>query len=591
MKVQKQIAACLAGCPNCGKTSLFNALTGMDMHVGNFPGVTVEKKTGKVKGTDNFYLTDLPGTYSLMPCSEDEKVACEYLKNGESDVIIAVCDGTNLQLGLGFIISIISIGKPTVAAINLMDEVKKRGGDINFRLLSSLLGIAVLPVSALKGEGINELKTAVATAASAVAASRPTIPAENSTPEYIRKRAEDIVKKVYRSPSPDRRSGKIDQILTGRYTAIPLFAVFMVLGFYLIFGLAGPWLSTLMQSMTNFIAEYIYNLLTLINVPELLKGLITEGIIGGVGAVMSFLPVISLLFLFLSLLEDTGYMARIAYIADRVFSASGLSGRAAVPLLIGFGCTVPAVMACRMLGTEKERRAVMRLLPFMSCPAKIPVYSLLGMIFFPGHTALAVSIIYLSGILFAAVYSALMKYRSKTRPPVFVMELPPYRLPSLKNTVRLMTEKSVEFIRRAFTVILIASATVWFLRSYNFTLSSCESGDSMLGDMGKLLAPLFAPLGFGSWQAVSAIITGLAAKEAAASTLILVAEGGVSALFTPLSAVSFMTFMLLYTPCAATLACIKKETGSVLFMLSVAVIQFIAAWVMAYTVYFLGRLL
>ncbi len=582
---EKKLHALLAGRPNCGKTSLFNALTGMDMRVGNFPGVTVEKKTGRVKGTDSLYLTDLPGTYSLEACSEDEKAAVDYLKSGEGDVIISVCDGTNLERGLALTLALAALGKPVVAAVTFMDEVKIRGGRIDFNLLSSAVGIAVIPVSALTGEGLDKLTEAAVSAASRKSETALKAPKLEKTSE--------IIKKTYKPPAFDLKTKKLDKLLAGRRTAVPVFIFFMVLGFYLIFGVAGPFFTGLTESAAKSAAGGADYLLTSANVPHMLRGFITEGLIGGVGTVLSFLPVIALLFLFLSVLEDTGYMARIAYIADRVFSAAGLSGRAAVPLLIGFGCTVPAVMACRTLGGEKERRSVARLLPFMSCPAKIPVYSLLCQKFFPGknRTALAVIVIYLSGIVLACVCAAVMKLFDKSKPPLFVMELPPYRFPTAKNTIRLMSGKCADFIKRAFTVILLASAAVWFLRSYNFSLAPVAGGESMLCSAGKFIAPLFAPLGFGSWQAAAAVITGLAAKEAAASTLTLVAGDGVSQIFTPLSAASFMAFTLLYTPCAATLACMKKETGSVLFALSVAIFQFSVAWLAAFSVYCLGRLL
>jgi ferrous iron transport protein B len=301
--------------------------------------------------------------------------------------------------------------------------------------------------------------------------------------------------------------------------------------------------------------------------------------------------VIVLLFLFLSIIEDTGYMARIAYIADRTFSSAGLSGRAVVPMLTGFGCTVPAVMACRTLGSKREKLTVMRLLPFLSCPAKVPVYALLCGVFFPEHTAFAIIVIYLSGVLFASVHAVFLKHRSKEKPPVFVMELPPYRFPTVKNTLRLMANKSKEFIKQPLTVILFASVAVWLLSSYDFSLMPCACGDSMLCSIGRFIAPLFSPLGFGSWKAASSLMTGLAAKETIVSTLSLISEGGIAEVFTPLSAVSFMTFTLLYTPCAASLACMKKETGSGLFALSVGVFQFIIAWIMSFLVYFLGRLL
>lgn len=570
---------CLAGNANCGKTTLFNLLTGLNYHTGNLPGVTVEVKTGKVKGREDIYLTDIPGIYSLNPLSLDEKAACDYLRKKSFDVIIAVIDGNNLRPGLVLASSLAALGKRMVLAVNFMDEVKKKGIDIDFRLLSALMGVEAVPVSAKTGEGKERLISAV------LNAKTPSM--DNLSP----KRTDYIVKRVYKRRKENLTHLKADKILAGKYTALICFAAIMATGFYIIFGLLGPTLSDLAKTAFDNLGKHTYDLLTDLNVPGVLKGLICNGIIAGVGSVLTFLPVICLLFLFLSLLEDTGYMARVAFIADRLFVSAGLSGRAAVPLILGFGCTVPAVMATRPLGFENEKKRVIRLLPFMSCPAKIPVYLLLSSVFFPRHTYLAVTTLYLTGILFGVIYAFVLNLISKKKPPLFIMELPPYRFPSVKNTVRLMIEKSKEFIKKAATVILLTSVLLWFFGSYDFSLSPCDSESSMLGVVCRAVSPAFSPLGFGFWQAVLAIIAGLAAKEAAAGALILTCGDKITALFTPLSAVSFMTFVLFYTPCVAALESIKKETKSTLFMLSVGVFQFVFAYFTALLVYLLGSVL
>ncbi len=584
----KEINISLAGVPNCGKTTLFNSLTGLNMHTGNFPGVTVEKRRGKIKGLENAYLTDIPGIYALEAVSEDEKAAVNHIKGGLSDLMIVVCDGTGLKKSLCLALSVMALSKPVILAVNLMDEVKKRGGNIDFRLLTELLGVKAVPVSALRGEGVEELKKAIFDEIK-----NPVITSgyENMTFEQIRRKAEYITKRVYKTPKPDTISRKIDGILTGKHTALFCFMLIMAIGFYLVFGILGKYITVFMKNLIEGLSDSIYAFLSSVDAPEMLKGLICDGIMGGVLGVLAFLPVISLLFLFLSILEDTGYMARVAFVFDRIFVSAGLSGRGAIPMLLGFGCSVPAVMACRTMGFEKEKRQTVRLIPFMSCQAKIPVYLLFCSVFFPNHTSFVITVIYLSGIILAAVFAFVSNIFSKTKPVAFIMELPPYRFPTIKNTFWLMAQKSLEFVKKAFTVILLTSVTVWFFGNLNFSLGLCDPEESMLGIFCKAFSPVFSPLGFGFWQAALAILTGLGAKEASAGALLLLTQGEITNLFTPLSAVSFMAFMLLYTPCIPTLLCIKKETKSLLFMLSVAFFQFILAYFISFLVYLSGRVL
>ena len=464
-----------------------------------------------------------------------------------------------------------------VLAVNFMDEVKKKGIDIDFRLLSALMGVEAVPVSAKTGEGKERLISAV------LNAKTPSM--DNLSP----KRTDYIVKRVYKRRKENLTHLKADKILAGRYTALICFAAIMATGFYIIFGLLGPTLSDLAKTAFDNLRKHTYDLLTDLNVPGVLKGLICNGIIAGVGSVLTFLPVICLLFLFLSLLEDTGYMARVAFIADRLFVSAGLSGRAAVPLILGFGCTVPAVMATRPLGFENEKKRVIRLLPL--CPARRnPVYLLLSSVFFPRHTYLAVTTLYLTGILFGVIYAFVLNLISKKKPPLFIMELPPYRFPSVKNTVRLMIEKSKEFIKKAATVILLTSVLIWFFGSYDFSISPCDSESSMLGVVCRAVSPAFSRWDLASGRRCWPYCR-TCRKEARQGLLFLPAGDKITALFTPLSAVSFMTFVRFYTPCVAALESIKKEPKSTLFMLSVGVFQFVFAYFTALLVYLLGSVL
>lgn len=561
--------AILCGCPNCGKTALFNALTGSTLKTGNFPGVTVECKTGKVKGCENCRITDLPGVYSLSPCSDDEKVAVEHLENQTDGVIVNVADGTNLQRSLYLTLALAALGRPMVMAVNMIDELKKLGGKVDISRLSQQLGIPAVTVSALKGEGIDTLKELI---------SKAKVPLVAVKPDEIPKTASNLAKDVWIPPI--RLQKTADKLLFGRYTAIPAFICIFLFVFWFVFGFASPYLSDVLEALGTGISNSAYALCVQLGFPQWLKGLISAGIIGGVCKVLQFLPSVLLFFLMMSLLEDTGYMARAVCIFDRIFASVGLSGRIVMPLLTGFGCTVPAVMACRTLGSEKEKKAVMYMLPFVSCTAKIPLYAIMCRLFFPNHTVVVISSIYISGVLIAFLTAFLL--RNKQKPSTFIMELPPYRIPSIKSTYRLLKRKAYEFFAKACSIILLSSAVVWFLSSYDSSFSLCTPESSMLCSCGKLFSPLFKPLGFGSWQAVSAIMTGFGAKEAVASTLSLLCD--ITQAFNTSSALSFMVFVMLYTPCIPACTCIKKETDRA-FALSLGIRQLIIAYTASFLIF------
>lgn len=663
----------LAGNQNCGKTTLFNALTGSNQHVGNFPGVTVDQKSGEIRGAKGCTVVDLPGIYSIRPYSGEEIVARDFIIDGKPDGIINIIDATNIERNLYLTLQLLELRIPMVLALNMMDEVRASGGSIDVAGLSAALGIPVVPISAAKGEGISELVRKVVETGKAKTPPAVTdfcfdgpvhrcihavshviedharsagvsgrfcavklIEGDESFYErleldenerdlighsvaemehdtglernealadmrytFIGHVVESTVKKGGESRE-HRRSVNIDRVLTGKYTALPVFFGVMFLVFYLTFGVIGSALSDLLSMGIDALTALVDRGLTAYGINPIVQSLVIDGVFAGVGSVLSFLPIIVTLFFFLSILEDTGYMARIAFVMDRLLRKIGLSGRSFVPMLIGFGCSVPAIMATRTLSSERDRRMTILLTPYMSCSAKIPIYAVFCAAFFPRHAALVMIGLYLSGILLAILLALLLKgtaFRGKPIP--FVMELPNYRLPSLKNVLLLLWDKAKDFLQRAFTIIFVATVVIWFLQSFDTRLNpTADSANSLLALIGRLIAPIFTPLGFGDWRAATALITGLTAKEAVVSTLAVLMNtgmaelgGALSSLFTPLAALSFLVFTLLYTPCAAAIAAIRRELHSGLKTVFVVLCQCVVAWCAACLVYQIGGLL
>jgi ferrous iron transport protein B len=663
----------LAGNQNCGKTTLFNALTGANRHVGNFPGVTVDCATGEIKGEKDCRVVDLPGIYSLRPYTQEEIVARDFIINEKPDGIINIVDGTNIERNLYLTLQLLELRVPTVVALNFMDEVAGNGGSIDVEKLSAALGVPVVPISAVKGDGVTELirravETAKAKRLPAVTdfcsadsqvhrcihavihliedhAAGIGVPPRFCTAKLIegdpgmadelgldanerellehcvvqmenetgldRNAAladmrytfiEGVVADCVKKPRESRehaRSVKMDKILTGKYTAIPIFIVIMGLIFFLTFNVIGAWLQDLLASGIDLLAGVVDRGLTAYGINPVVHGLIIDGIFAGVGSVLSFLPIIVVLFFFLSVLEDTGYMARIAFFMDKLLRKIGLSGRSFVPMLIGFGCTVPAVMATRTVSADRDRKMTIMLTPYMSCSAKIPIYAVFAAAFFGGRSALAMTVIYLTGIIVGIIVALVLKKTAYRGEPVpFVMELPNYRFPSLKTTGLLLWDKVKDFIRRAFSIIFIATVAIWFLRTFDIRLNVVEdSSASILALIARIVAPVFKPLGFGDWRVVTALVTGFTAKEAVVSTMAVLLETGtaelpaaLSSLFTPLTAAAFLAFTLLYTPCVAAVATIRREFGSALKTLGVVVLQCGVAWVAALLVNTIGGL-
>lgn len=663
----------LAGNQNCGKTTLFNQLTGSNQHVGNFPGVTIEEKSGSVRGQKDCSVVDLPGIYSIRPYTGEEIVTRDFLISGNADGIINIVDATNIERNLYLTLQMIELKIPMVLALNMMDEVKNNGGTIDIQGLSDKLGIPVIPISAAKNEGVDELiHIAVETvkrrqqpkkidycngavhrcihavchiiedhAASANMGRRfcatkliegdPEITdrlalnqneldmIEHSVTEmeselgmdrnaaiadmrysFIEDICADTVVKCHESKE-HIRSVKIDSVLTNKYLAIPLFILIMALVFWLTFGVIGAFLSDLLSQAINIVTAFADNALADYGLNPIIHSLIIDGIFAGVGSVLSFLPTIVTLFFFLSILEDSGYMARVAFVMDKLLRKIGLSGRSFVPMIIGFGCSVPAIMATRTLSSERDRQMTIFLTPFMSCSAKLPIYSIFSMAFFPGHSALVMCLLYFFGIFCAVIYGFILnKTHFSGNPVPFVMELPNYRLPSLKSVGLLMWDKAKDFLTRAFTVIFAASVIIWFLQSFDSRLNAVtDSSQSMLAAIGHVLAPLFAPLGFGDWRAATALVTGFTAKEAVISTLSVLMGASSADLLPPLlqgsfstmSAVSFLVFSLLYTPCVAAVATVKREMNSAFAAVVFVLIQCAAAWIAAFAVYNIGLLI
>jgi len=657
----------LAGNQNCGKTTLFNSLTGANQHVGNFPGVTVEKKSGIIRGSKDCEVVDLPGIYSLRPYTAEENVTRDFLLDGRPDGIINIVDATNIERNLYLTLQLLELRLPMVVALNMMDEVRGNNGSIDIQGLSQALGVPVVPISAAKNEGVSEL------AAQAIAAAKAhTLPKvldfcpdgpvhrcihavshiiedharridasprfcatkliegdsamaqklgideneleliEHSVLEmeteagldrnaaladmrynFIEKAVASTVVKPHESRER-LRSEKMDKVLTGKYTAIPVFVGVMLLIFWLTFEVIGPFFSSLLTKGIDAVTAAADTGLTLYGINPVVHSLIIDGVFSGVGTVLSFLPIIVTLFFFLSVLEDTGYMARVAFVMDRLLRHIGLSGRSIVPMLIGFGCTVPAVLAARTLSSDRDRRMTIMLTPFMSCSAKIPIYTVFCSAFFPQHAAAAMALLYFGGIVLG-VLSALVLKRTAFRgePVPFVMELPDYRVPSPKSVLLLLWEKARDFLERAFTVIFVASIVIWFLQSFDARLFVVtDNSKSLLAMLGTLIAPAFAPLGFGDWRAATALISGFTAKEAVVSTLGVLLDSStaelptaLSQLFSPAAAAAFLAFTLLYTPCVAAIAAMRHELGSAKAAAWVVAAQCLTAWVVGFIVY------
>lgn len=657
----------LAGNQNCGKTTLFNQLTGSNQHVGNFPGVTVDRKDGPIRNQDHTLVTDLPGIYSMSPYTSEEIVSREFFLNDRPRGIINIVDATNIERNLYLTLQLIELDIPMVLALNMMDEVRENGGTIDINLLEDTLGIPVVPISAAKNEGIDELvehavhvaryrerpgrmdfcdaegpdggamhrcihsimhliedhahkyKIPTRFAASKLVEGDKLVEEALHLDQNECEMIEHIISQMETESGMDRqaalanmrftfihkvcdatvvrpheskehiRSQKMDRILTGKYTAIPVFAAIMILIFYLTFGLVGKLLSDLLNFGIDAFTGWMDSLLTLAHVNEVVHSLVIDGIFTGVGSVLGFLPTIVTLFFFLSLLEDSGYMARVAFVMDKLLRKIGLSGRSFVPMIIGFGCSVPAIMATRTLPSERDRKLTVLLTPFMSCSAKMPIYAFFAAAFFPGKSALVMTILYFTGVLVGIGFAWILDHTAFRGEPVpFVMELPNYRFPSAKSVSRLIWDKAKDFLTRAFTIIFLATIIIWFLQSFDTHLNIVtDSKDSILALVGSLLAPLFVPLGFGNWKISTALITGFMAKEGVVSTLTILSAVDI---LTPFTAAVFLVFTLLYTPCVAAIASVKRELGGK-WAVGVAITQCVIAWLVAFLVRIVGLLI
>lgn len=662
----------LAGNQNCGKTTLFNQLTGSNQHVGNFPGVTVDRKDGAIQNHPNTNVTDLPGIYSLSPYTNEEIVTREFFLNDRPKGIINIVDATNIERNLYLTLQLIELNIPMVLALNMMDEVRENGGTIMVNKLEQMLGIPVVPISASKNEGIKELvehalhvakyrerpgrvdfcdedgpgNGAVHRCIHAIVhliedhakkaglplrfAATKLVERDNSILErlglddnekdalehiisqmedecgtdrdaaladmrfdFIEKICEETVIKPHESIE-HRRSINIDKVLTGKYTAIPAFIGIMALVFWLTFSVIGKLFSGWMEMLIDWITGMVDKGLTAYGLNGVVHSLIIDGVFNGVGSVLSFLPIIVVLFFFLSILEDSGYMARVAFVMDRLLRKLGLSGRSFVPLIMGFGCSVPAIMATRTLPSDRDRKLTIFLTPFMSCSAKLPIYAVFTAAFFPDNAALVMIALYLIGMAIGILYAFTTKLIYKGEPVPFVMELPNYRLPSPKSVAMLIGEKAKDFVTKAFTVIFYASMIIWFLTNFDMRLNVVtDSSASILAALGGLIAPLFKPMGIGDWRIATALITGFVAKESVVSTLNVLAgsgSAGLQSIFTPLSAMAFLVFSLLYTPCVAAIAAVRRELGKK-FAAVMIVRQCAIAWLASFLVYALGHIL
>ena len=662
----------LAGNQNCGKTTLFNALTGSNQHVGNFPGVTVDQKAGVIKGTDH-QVVDLPGIYSIRPYTQEEIVTRDFILKSRPDAIINIVDATNMERNLYLTLQLLTLQVPTVIALNMMDELVGNGGSVDVQKMSEAIGVPVVPISAAKNQGITELVDTLLDTASR----RVTPKVQDFCPEgpvhrcihavchiiedhaqriniarrfcamkliegeqdffdalelsqnekeliehtviemehetgldrnaaladmrynFIEKVCGECVVKAKESRE-HRRSMQIDKVLTHRIFAIPLFIAIMGLVFFLTFNVVGAFLSNVMSYAIDGLTLLADRALTAYGINPVVHSLIIDGIFAGVGSVVSFLPLIVTLFFFLSILEDSGYMARVAFVMDKLLRKIGLSGRSFVPMLVGFGCSVPAIMATRTLSSNRDRKMTILLTPFMSCSAKIPIYTLFAAAFFPGHELLVMLALYFGGILVGILVALVLKNTAfKGNPVPFVMELPNYRFPSAKSVVLLMWEKAKDFLTRAFTVIFMATVIIWFMQTFDTRLNVVEnSGSSILAALGRLVSPIFAPLGFGDWRMVTALVSGFTAKEAVVSTFgvilgVSTEQLGIAlhSLFTTASAASFLAFCLLYTPCVAAVSTIKTELKSGWKTVGIVFAQCLVAWLAAFMVYHVGLLL
>ncbi len=661
----------LAGNQNCGKTTLFNQLTGSNQHVGNFPGVTVDRKSGAIKGNANTLVTDLPGIYSLSPYSNEEIVSRKFILEEKPTGIINIVDATNIERNLYLTMQLMELDVPMVLALNMMDEVRGNGGSIRINEMEDIMGIPVIPISAAKNEGIGELVSHALHIAQyqekpgrkdfcsqddhdgavhrclhgiihliedhAVRAGLPVRFAATKLVEgdtgilealdlsqneqemldhiiyqmeeergldraaaiaemrftFIQSLVEETVIKPKESKEREA-SRKIDQFLTGKYTAVPAFVGIMALVFWLTFNVIGAWMQGVLEAGITWLTDRIDILMTIWNVNEVLHSLVIDGIFNGVGSVLSFLPIIVTLFFFLSLLEDTGYMARVAFVMDKLLRKIGLSGRSIVPMLIGFGCTVPGVMASRTLPSERDRKMTILLTPFMSCTAKLPIYGFFTAAFFPEYGGAVMVALYFGGIAVGILVALLLKssmFQGEAVP--FVMELPNYRMPGVKNVAQLLWEKAKDFLQRAFTVIFIATIIIWFLQTFDLRLNVVvDSQNSILAGVAGTIAPLFAPLGFGDWRISTALIAGFMAKESVVSTLSILfgSTQNLQSVLTPLAAAALLVFCLLYTPCVAAIASIKRELGGK-WAAGVVIGQCIIAWIFAFLVRLAGMVL
>lgn len=656
----------LLGNQNCGKTTLFNQVTGSNQHVGNFPGVTVDRKSGMLRQNENTEITDLPGIYSLSPYSNEEIVTREFVLNERPKGIINIVDATNIERNLYLTMQLMELDIPMVLALNMMDEMTGNGGTVYINKMESLLGIPVVPISAAKNEGVDELVAHAIHVAKFQEspgrqdfcedgpvhrcihgvihliedhAKRAGIPVrfaatkliegdeiildmlnlsenEKEMLEHIIVQLEEeegldaqaqiagmrydfiekLVRETVKKPQESRehlRSEKIDKILTGKYTAIPSFVLIMSAVFFLTFNVIGAFFQGILENAIELFIESFDKLLAGLSVNDTIRSLVVDGVLTGVGNILSFLPIIVILFFFLSLLEDTGYMARVAFVMDKLLRKIGLSGRSIVPLLIGFGCSVPGVMASRTLPSERDRKMTILLTPFMSCSAKLPIYAFFTAAFFKDNGGLVMILLYFIGIAVGILVALILKsvyFKGEAVP--FVMELPNYRLPGMKNVVMLLWDKAKDFLQRAFTVIFLASIVIWFLQRFNFTLNMVtDSKDSILAEIAGIIAPVFSPMGYGDWRVCTALVTGFIAKESVVSTLFVLygTKEAVLGAMSMASAFSLLVFCLLYTPCVATIAVVKRELGAK--WASVVVLgQCIIAWIVAYAAYLIMQL-
>jgi ferrous iron transport protein B len=602
----------LAGNPNSGKTSLFNALTGSKQHVGNWPGVTVEKKEGIITiNGDQHMLVDLPGIYTLDADTIEQRVTRDYIFEEKPDLIINILDATNLRRNLYFTIQLREFGIPMIITLNMMDEVEKNGTHINMEKLSQVFGVPVIGISASKGTGVDKLLETINEFKEKKIEIKPFCSgcqncSKCQSGEFRYQFIDSIIGSCIETGEHDKlsaQSSKIDKVLMNKYLAFPIFFVIMFIVFMLTFGSlvskASDGISFLLNTLLSGAVE---SALHYVGAASPVISLICSGIIPGVGTVIAFLPQIAVLFFLMSTLEDSGYMARAAIMMDRVFAAMGLSGSSFIPLIMGFGCTVPAVMACRILPTEKDRRMTVMLTSFVSCSARLPLYALLAGVFFTKYQGIAVFSIYILGILVAVLAAFILnKTIFKKSNASFVMELPPYRMPNLRNLIMHTWEKVKGFIIKAGTVLFSASVILWFLQSFTPTLSLTHNPNaSIIAYIGRFIAPVFTPLGFGNWKAVTALMSGVAAKETVVSTFsVLTGSGGdkmalhqaMSQLFTPLTAYAFMAFVLLYAPCISAIATMKKEFNSLKWTVGTLVLDFGSAWIISFAIYSVGKLL